>query len=92
MIGCEDIGKSREREWASHMALVVKNPPANEGDVKDTSSTSGLGRSGGGHGNSLQYSCQENPMDFLAGRIPWTEEPGGLRSVHQVAKSRTQLK
>ena len=55
MIGCEDIGKSREREWASHMALVVKNPPANEGDVKDTSSTPGLGRSGGGHGNPLQY-------------------------------------
>ena len=40
---------------------VVKNPPANTGDV---GSISGLGRSPGeGNGNPLQYSCQENPMD-----------------------------
>ena len=46
------------------MALVVKNLPANVGDVRDPSSISGLGRSPGrGHGNPLQYSCQENPMD-----------------------------
>ena len=64
MIGCENIGKSREREWASHMVLVVKNPPANAGDVRDTGSIPGLGRSPrGGHGNSLQCSCRENPMD-----------------------------
>ena len=44
--------------------LVVKNPPVNAGDVRDLSSTPGLGRSsGGGHGNLLQYSCLENPMD-----------------------------
>ena len=46
------------------MALLVKNPPANAGDVRDTGLISGLGRSpGGGHGNPLQYSCLENPMD-----------------------------
>ena len=49
---------------ASHVALVVKNPPANAGDIKDVSLISGLGRSpGGGHGNPLQYSCLEYPMD-----------------------------
>ena len=46
------------------MALVVKNPPAKAGDLRDRSSILGLGRSpGGGHGNPLQYSCLENPMD-----------------------------
>ena len=43
---------------------MVKNPPAKAGDVRDEGSIPGSGRSsGGGHGNSLQYSCQENPMD-----------------------------
>jgi len=46
---------------ASQVALVVKNPPPSVGD---TSSVPGWGRSpGGGNGNSLQYSCWENPMD-----------------------------
>ena len=46
------------------MALVVKNPPANAGDVRDVGLIPGLGRSpGGGHGNPLQYSSLENPMD-----------------------------
>ena len=45
------------------MALVVKNPPANAKDVKDLGLISGLGRSpGGGHGNTFQNSCLENPM------------------------------
>ena len=44
--------------------LVVENPPANAGDVRDAGSIPGWGRSpGGGHGNPLQYSCLENPMD-----------------------------
>ena len=48
---------------ASQVALVVKNPPANAGDVTDASSIPGSGRSpGGGHGNPLQHSCPENPM------------------------------
>ena len=43
---------------------MVKNLPANAGDIKDVGSVSGSGRSpGGGHGNTLQYSCLENPMD-----------------------------
>ena len=46
------------------MALVVKNPPTNAGNIRDTGLTSGLGRfPGGGDGNPLQYSCLENPMD-----------------------------
>ena len=44
------------------MMLVVKNLPANAGDKRDSSSIPGLGRSPGvGHGNSLKYSCLENP-------------------------------
>ena len=54
------------------MALMVKNPVANAGDIRDVGSIPGLERfPGGGHGNPLQYSCLENP---------WTEEPGGLWS------------
>ena len=49
---------------ASQVALVVKNPPANAGDIRDVGSVPGLGRSpGGGHGNPLQYSCLENLKD-----------------------------
>ena len=50
---------------------MVKNLPANAGDIKDAGSIPGLGRSPGGrHGNSLQYSCLENPMD-RRGYSPW---------------------
>ena len=46
------------------MALVVKNPPANAGDIRERGSIPGLGRSpGGGNGNPLQYLCLEDPMD-----------------------------
>jgi len=49
---------------ASQVALVVKNPPANAGDVGDSSLISGLGRSPGeGNGKPFQYSCLENPLD-----------------------------
>ena len=45
------------------MVLVVKNLPANVGDIRDVASILRSGRSpGGGHGNPLQYSCLENPM------------------------------
>ena len=48
----------------SDVVLVVKNPPANAEDTRDSGSVPGLGRSPGeGHGNPLQYSCLENPMD-----------------------------
>ena len=44
--------------WASQVALVVKNTPANAGDTRDTGLIPGLGRSPGeGYGNPLQYSC-----------------------------------
>ena len=49
---------------ASQVALVVKNPPASEGDLRGVGSIPGSGRSPGvEHGNPLQYSCLENPMD-----------------------------
>ena len=60
--------------WASQVALVVKNLPANAGDVRDASSVPGLGKSpGGGPGNPLQYSCLENlhGQRNLAGYSPW---------------------
>ena len=48
---------------------MVKSPPANAGDIRDRGSIPGSGRSrGGGHGNPLQYSCLENPMDRVAWR------------------------
>ena len=42
---------------------MVKNPPASAGDTRDLGLIPGLGRSPGGHGNPLQDSCLENPMD-----------------------------
>ena len=46
------------------MARVVKNPPADAGDIRGMGLIPGLGESpGGGHGYSFQYSCLENPMD-----------------------------
>ena len=52
-------------EWGtSQVALVVENPPADAGDIRDVALIPGSGRSpGGGHGNPLQYSCLENRMD-----------------------------
>ena len=50
---------------------MVKNPPANAGDLRDVGLIPGLGRSPeGGRGNPLQYSCLENPMDRGAWS-PW---------------------
>ena len=65
---------------ASLLPLLVKNPPAKE---EDTGSIPMSGRSpGGGHGNPLQYSCLENPMD----RGVW------WATVHRVPNSWTRLK
>ena len=72
-------------EWLStaQVAVVVKNPPASAGDIRDLGSIPGLGRSPRGeNGNLLQFSCLENYMDKGAWRA----------TVHGVAKSRTQLK
>ena len=69
--------------WASQAALVVKNLPANAGNMREAGSISGSGRSlGGGHGNPLQCSCLENPTD----RGAW------WAMVHGVAKNWTGLK
>ena len=55
--------------WASWVALVVKNLPANAGDIRDTGLIPGLGRAPrGGHSDPLQYSCLENTMDRGAWR------------------------
>ena len=63
---------------ASQVALVVKNPPTNAGDIRGTGSIPGSGRSpGGGYGNPLQYSCLENPMD----RGAWQATVCGLQRV-----------
>ena len=55
---------SRYGIWASQVAPVVNNPPADAGDIRDAGSIPGSGRSPRGeHGNPLQDSCLENPMD-----------------------------
>ena len=57
---------------ASQVALVVKNPPVNAGNTRDSDQIPGLGRSpGGGHGTH---------SSILAWRILWTEEHAGLQS------------
>ena len=62
------------------MALVVKNLPAHAGDIRVEGSIPGLGRSPGrGHGNPLQYSCVENPMD----RGAWQATVHGVTKVGQ---------
>ena len=65
-------------KYASQVILVVKNKPANAEDVRDAVLIPELGRCpGDGHGNPLQYSCLENPVD----RGDWQV------TVHGVAKS-----
>ena len=65
------------------MVLLIKNLPANAGDIRDTGLIPESGRSPeGGCGNPLQYSCLEKPMDKGA---EWA-------TVLQLAKSQTQLK
>ena len=67
------ITKYQQDQGASQVVLVVKNPPANAGDVRDTGS----------------ICVWEDPLEegialhssILAWRTPWTEEPGGLQSM-----------
>ena len=69
-----------KQKQASQVALVVKNPTANAGDLGDVGSIPGLERSPGeGHGYPLQCSCLENPMD----RGAW------WATVHGITKSQT---
>ena len=70
-------------QWASQVALVVKNSPANAGDARDASSILGL----------------EDPLEegiaihssILAWEIPWTEEPGRLQSIGSQRSDMTQV-
>ena len=65
------------------VALAVKNPPANAGDMRDVGLIPGSGKSpGGGNGKPLRCLCPENPTD----RGAW------WATVHGVAKSQTRLK
>ena len=65
--------KVTQLSGASQVVLMINNPPANAGDIRNTGSIPASGRSPGGeHDNSLQYSCLQNPM---------TGEPGGLQSM-----------
>ena len=60
--------------WSSQVALVVKNLPANAGDIRDADLIPGSGRSpGGGNGNPFQYPCLEKShgQRSLAGYNPW---------------------
>ena len=66
--------------YASQVALVAKNPPANAGDTEDMSSIPGTGRSSGvGNGNPLQYYCLENPTDRAAWQV----------TAHGISKNQT---
>ena len=81
-VSIPNVGSS-EAMGASQVALVVKNPPAVAGDIRDVGSVPGLERSPGeGNGNPFQYSCLGNPMD----RGAW------WAIVHGVTKSWTRLK
>ena len=80
-----EIFQARVLEWgaiafSAYEALVVNNSPTS---AEDASLIPGLERfPGGGHGNPLQYSCLENPMDRGAQQA----------TVHRVTKSRTRMK
>ena len=63
---------------------MIKNLLAHAGVIRDAGLIPGLGRSpGGGHGNPLQYSCLENPMDrgSLAGYSPWGHKKSDMSEV-----------
>ena len=58
------LGAADRSPGTFQVALVVKNPPGNAGDLRDTGSIPGSGRSPGEeNGYPFQYSCLENPMD-----------------------------
>ena len=72
----EKIKNTLLRKRASQVALVVKNLPASAGVMRDMGSIAGSGRSPGGHGNPLLYSCLEKPYGqrSLVGYNPWGHE------------------
>ena len=59
-----DLSQEPQSNGTSQVEIVVKNPAINAEDVRDMGLIPGLGRlPGEGHGNLIQYSCLENPMD-----------------------------
>ena len=76
------VCRTLQNTMASQVALVVKNPHAKTGDMRDAGSIPRWARSLGGNSNPLQYSCLENPMDREV----------LLARVHRLAKSHTRLK
>ena len=80
MLGMVEKSLELERhphKQSSQVVLVVKNSPANAGDIRDMGSISRLGRSpGGGNGNPLQYSChgEFHGQRSLVGYSPWGHE------------------
>ena len=82
-VGHDWVTELRSISWASQVVLVVKNLPANSGDIRDAGSIPRSGRSPRErHGNPLQYSCLGNPMD----RGAW------WATVYSAAKSQTRPK
>jgi len=78
-----DLGLGKAEGRASQAALVVKNPPASAGDIRDVGSIPGSGRSPGeGNDNPLQYSCPGKSHG----------QRNLVATVHGVAKSQTRLK
>ena len=72
-----------EKKTCGQVVLMLKNPPANAGDLRDAGSIPESGRSpGGANGNPLQYPCLENPLDTGIWRA----------TVHRVAQSWTRMK
>ena len=67
---------------ASQVALVVKNPPANDGDIRDTGLFPGLG-------NTLEEGMRTHST-LLAWRIPQIEEPGGLQFIRSQRSDTTE--
>ena len=84
-----------QRRLASQVVLVVENPPANAGDVRDSGSVPRSGRSSGGRpDNPLQYSCLEDPhrQRSLAGYSPQSHTESDMTEVTQCAKTMHYLK
>ena len=83
-MGYSKSGPKREiySTQLAQVALVVRNPPTNAGDLRDAGLIPGLGRSPGkGNGTQFQCSCPENPVNR-----------GALKAmVHRVAKSWPQV-
>ena len=83
--------------WASQVKLVVRKSPANAEDTREAGSIPESGRSpGGGHGNPLQYSCQENPGDRGVGQSQrvghnWSNLGRTHRGMHMLVRVTSHL-